>query len=166
MRPGNARRTAVAIGILVNCFATAPLRGAAAPAWVARSNEHAKVLLDVTARFNPEFAGRTGVEGLDAEVLDLKPQLFERQQKAQKDALAELKKRDAAEADPLVKRDLAILIEAARQAIDGGELNRKLLIPYANVPQIVISNPNVMPVSSGVPFAGATSSLVKSRSSV
>jgi hypothetical protein len=117
--------------------AAGAVRAAAPPAWVAKSNEHAKVLLDVTARFNPEFAGRTGVEGLDAEVIDLKPGLYERQQKAQKDALAELKKRDAAETDPLVKRDLAILVEAAAQGIEGGELNHRLLLPYANVPQIV-----------------------------
>jgi hypothetical protein len=38
------------------------------PAWVARSNQNAELLLDVMARYSPEEAGRFGVLGLDASV--------------------------------------------------------------------------------------------------
>ncbi|HKC23784.1 MAG TPA: DUF885 domain-containing protein [Thermoanaerobaculia bacterium] len=137
MRPAAVRRALLA-GLLVTVLSGAATAAAPpVPAWVAQSNEHAKVLLEVAARFNPEFAGRTGVEGVDADVVDLKPQLFERAQKAQREALEKLKAIDAAEKDPLVKRDLAILIEAAEQGIEGGELNRKYFLPYFNVPQVV-----------------------------
>ena len=46
--------------------ATAPTAGQGkAPAWVARSNEHAQVLLAVMAKLSPEGAGQLGVEGGD-----------------------------------------------------------------------------------------------------
>src|SRR6185503_8995840 len=46
---------------------------AAPPEWVKRSNEHARVLLEVDAKFGPEGAGRIGVEGVDEAISDLSP---------------------------------------------------------------------------------------------
>ena len=40
-------------------------------AWIAVSNRHAQVLLDVLARFAPESAGQFGVTGLDEAVSNL-----------------------------------------------------------------------------------------------
>ena len=105
---------------------------AAAPPWVARSNEHAKVLLDVTARLSPEGAGRTGVEGLDAEITDLRPGFQDRAIAANREALTKLRALDASETDRQVKQDLQILIESASDAITGVELSRKLVVPYFN----------------------------------
>ena len=80
--------------------------------WVKQSNQNAMLLLKVTAQFAPEFAGRTGVDGLDDKIFDLKPDLYKRRQAATGEAVAELKKRLVTTTDPQVKQDLDILIAA------------------------------------------------------
>ena len=77
--------------------------------WVARSNEHAQIVLDVMASFNPEGAGRLGVDGLDEEILDLGPGVYERGLETSRGVLAELRKRHTAEREPKVRQDLAAL---------------------------------------------------------
>ena len=62
-----------------------------APAWVEQSNAQAKVLIDTLARFQPEFAGRFGVSGLDTQVTDLKPGINERARQALEAAAATLR---------------------------------------------------------------------------
>ncbi len=62
--------------------APAPPPARAEPAWIAKSDENARLLLQATAAFAPEAAGRAGLDGLDAEVLDLKPGLSARLQAA------------------------------------------------------------------------------------
>ncbi|HEV8525816.1 MAG TPA: DUF885 domain-containing protein [Terriglobales bacterium] len=110
---------------------------ATAPDWIKRSNENAKVLLDVMARFGPEGAARLGVEGYDEQVMDLKPGVNQRMRQASLDAADELKKRLAAEKDPLVGQDLEILIKAAMDNARGVELSEKYEIPYFNVPEMM-----------------------------
>jgi hypothetical protein len=41
------------------------------PAWIAKSNANAQVLVDNLAKFAPEFAGRMGVTGYDDKIADL-----------------------------------------------------------------------------------------------
>jgi hypothetical protein len=121
-------------------FATLSWQSHAAPAWVEASNQHAKVLLDIQARFSPESAASLGISGLDEQVLDLKPQLTERMVASQRTALTELERRLAAEKDPLVRQDLEIMVEDTRQGIRGLELSRKYQIPYVPVPQLVFGS--------------------------
>ena len=109
----------------------------AKPAWVAKSDAHAKVLVDVLARFGPEGASQFGVEGLDKEILDLKPGRQERVQKELKAALADLEKRLAAETDPTVRQDLEILVDSARDNITGNDLTYKLQVPYFDAVQVL-----------------------------
>ena len=109
----------------------------AKPSWVAKSDVHAKVLVDVLARFGPEGASQFGVEGLDKEILDLKPGRQERVQKELKAALADLEKRLAAETDPTVRQDLEILVDSARDNITGNDLTYKLQVPYFDAVQVV-----------------------------
>ena len=113
--------------------ATAP------PAWVQRSNEHAKVMLQLLARFTPEGAGELGVDGFDDQVTDLQPRLSERTQAAGRAAAAELRKRLSAERDPIVKQDLEILIDAADDTVRGAQLGDKYDLPFFHVPEIVFS---------------------------
>ena len=54
----------------------------ARPAWVDRSDAHAKVLIGVLSGFAPESASQFGVEGLDSAIFDLKPGRQERLQAA------------------------------------------------------------------------------------
>lgn len=110
---------------------------AAPPEWVARSNQHARVALEPISRFAPEGAGQLGMEGYDENVLDLKPNLTGRVLEANREVLAELRKRLAEEKHPLVRQDLQIMIEAAEDSIRGAELNRKYLLPYFNISQTI-----------------------------
>jgi len=133
---------------LLAVLALAPLTGSAAlsaqttpapaptprPAWIAKSDANADVLLKVFARFAPEGAGQIGVSGLDEQVLDLQPRLYERGEAANKEALAELERRRAAETDPLVRQDLDILIQSAKDQIEGDALSRKYELTYFDVP--------------------------------
>lgn len=109
----------------------------ATPAWVAESNEHAKVLLDVLAKFGPEGAGQLGVEGHDGEVLDLKPRIHQRQQAALKDAIRDLRARLARATDPAVKQDLEIMIDAAQRQHDSAALDYDKVIPASAISRIV-----------------------------
>ena len=130
------------------------------PDWVARSDEHAKVPLGVMARFTPEFAGFVGVEGLDREVLDLKPGLDERQEQASRQAVAELEARLAAEKDPRVRQDLEIMIANGRDSLEGAALNRKYLLPYFDAPQTIFQGLQAL-LDEQVPAARRALALVR-----
>jgi uncharacterized protein (DUF885 family) len=113
---------------------------AAAPTWVSRSDENARLLLEVQARFAPEQAARLGVTGLDDRISDFSPGHRERHRQAVREALAQLEVRRAAEKDPLVAQDLAILVQAAQRDIRGDELAERLQVPYYNLPRLVFSS--------------------------
>jgi hypothetical protein len=117
--------------------ALASAQAPAKPAWVAKSDAHAKVLVDVLARFGPESASQFGVEGLDNEILDLKPGRQERVQKELRAALADLEKRLAAETDETVRQDLEILVDSARDNITGNDLTDRLQVPYFDAVQVI-----------------------------
>jgi len=127
------RAAALLLGLSVTVAATA----AEPPAWVKESNEHARVALEVLARFQPEGATQVGLEGFDAEVVDLKPRVHERSQKATKAAIKELQARLAKATDPAVKQDLEILIQAGQDAYTSAELQDELTVPYFSVARMV-----------------------------
>ena len=111
----------------------------AAPEWVTRSNENAQVLLKVLAQFQPEQAGSFGVSGVDEQISDRTPGYRERYRAAVAGAREELRKRSAAEKDPLVKQDLQILLESADHEARGEQLQQQLMLPYQNVAMQVFS---------------------------
>ena len=104
------------------------------PAWIVKSDANADILLKIGARFAPEGAGQVGVSGLDEQVRDLQPRLYERTEAANKEALAELERRRAAETDALVRQDLDILIQSTRNQIEGDALEHKYELTYFDVP--------------------------------
>lgn len=116
-------------------LAAAPV--AAVPDWVARSNENAQVLLEVMARFNPEQAGFFGVDGFDEQVFELPLDLNAQTVAALEAALATLEQRLAAETDPAVRQDLAILIEAAQLQIEGTLVVERHQLPYFGLHQAI-----------------------------
>ncbi len=120
--------------------ADVPRTATARPAWIARSDANARLLLEVTARFAPEQATSFGIDGLDERISDLGVGYDQRQQTAFTEAAAELERRLAAEKDPLVRQDLEILIEAARDNARGFELNRKYTLPYFNMSQLLFGS--------------------------
>jgi uncharacterized protein (DUF885 family) len=125
-------RAAVLIVALV-----APAAFAAEPSWIEESNRHAQVLLDVMARYNAETAASLGVEGHDSEIVDLKPRFSERQEADLGAAIAKLEQLRGSATDPLVRRDLDILIGAARDQKHSVELGRQLTLPFFDVGQAV-----------------------------
>ena len=125
-------RAAVLIVALV-----APAAFAAQPSWIEESNKNAQILLDVMARYNAESAATFGVEGHDNEIFDLKPQFSERQEADLGAAIARLEQLRSSASDALVRRDLDILIGAARDQKHSLELNRQLALPFFDVGQAV-----------------------------
>src|SRR5262245_18952266 len=108
--------------------------------WIEPSNQNAQLLLQVQAKFQPEFAARTGVTGLDDRIADFAPGHLQRLRDAVKQVQGELEKRLAAEHNPLVAQVLQILIDATRRQIKGSELREKLQVPYYNLPQLVFGS--------------------------
>ena len=103
------------------------------PAWVVKSNENAKLLLDIYARYAPEGAGSLGVKGVDEKISMPsagKPERYRRDLNA---AITTLQSRLAAETDPLVKQDLQILIAAGQRNVRSSAIDQRLLLPYLNV---------------------------------
>src|SRR5688572_2406491 len=105
--------------------------------WVAKSNEHAKVLIDVTGQFSPEAASTLGLAEYDPKVADLGPNVTARRKAALEAAQAELEKRHAAETDPLVKQDLALMIDSAKRQIDAVVMEEKFTLAYVDAPRTV-----------------------------
>jgi uncharacterized protein (DUF885 family) len=105
------------------------------PAWIVQSNEHARVLLEVTAKYVPEQASAQGVDGHDEGVFDLKPRIVERQLVDLEAALAKLTQARDAATDPLVKQDLQILVTAAQRQADTLRINDRLMLPYFDLPR-------------------------------
>ncbi len=125
-------RTLVFVGAVVGVTGAARCD---TPAWVAASDRQARPLLDVTAKYAPETAAAVGLEGHDAEVLDLKPGNVRRQE-ADLDAVAEqLSSALKGETDARVQQDLQILLQSARDQRTTLELNDRLMLPYFDLPQ-------------------------------
>jgi uncharacterized protein (DUF885 family) len=112
-----------------------PVANASDTGWVERSNEHAQVVLDSVAKFNPEQAAAIGVDGLDQQIMDLKPALYERSRAESQAVLDELEKRFGKETDPKVRQDLGILIKVVTDNMRTQKLNRDNLLPYFNLSQ-------------------------------
>ncbi len=106
---------------------------AASDDWVARSNANAVPLLELMAKYMPEAAANLGVEGHDADVMDLKPAVDERFEADLAKVQAELDARVAAEQDPRVRQDLQILVTTAGDQKTTSELQRRLMLPYYDV---------------------------------
>jgi len=109
-------------GVLIVAL-IAPAAFAAQPSWIDESNRNAQILL--------------GVEGHDTEVFDLKPRVLERQEADLEAAIAKLQELRSAATDPLVRRDLDILIGAAGDRKHSIELSRQLTLPFFDLGQAV-----------------------------
>jgi len=111
----------------------ASLTAVPVPDWVERSNQNAKLLFDVEARFSPEDVTNLGIESADEQVMDLQPRREDRVRASYRDAISILKQRLAAERDPHVRQDLQILIHSAEQTVRGSDLHDKYELPYWDI---------------------------------
>jgi hypothetical protein len=122
-------RLLIALGIFVSVTA------AAKTDWVQQSNANAIPMLEIIARYAPETAARLGVEGFDGEVLDLRPGNSERAEADFAKAAVELEGKLASETDPRIRQDLQILITAAHDQETSSKLQRRLMLPYFDLPE-------------------------------
>jgi hypothetical protein len=125
----------LAVGLSILIASTGA--GATDLPWVARSNDNAKLLLDVLAKYSPETASRIGVNGYDEAITDLRTDQYERQKSDFGAAIAEYRRRAADETDPKVKQDLEILIGAAQDNLTSNALKRKYFFPFIDVTGLV-----------------------------
>jgi hypothetical protein len=161
------RPARIACAVLTTMALIAPLgaeqpRKPAAQAWVARSNQHAQVLLDLLARLSPEGAGQLGVEGVDDQITDLTPGFNDRARAALREASTALKARLADEQDRRVRQDLEIMLDAAEASIDGSQLAEKHLLGWINVTQLVFGGLRAL-LDDQVPAARRGAALVRLR---
>lgn len=107
--------------------------------WIKRSNEYAQILLQLQAKYTPEFAGRQGMEGLDDQISQFPLDLRQHVKVDSLAALARLQDALAAEKDPSVSQDLEILIKAIQENLHGRELTQKYEMPYINLDQLIFT---------------------------
>ena len=102
------------------------------PAWVAKSNENAQLLINIDAKYAPESAASDGVTGLD-EQISVPDEIHSRQGRAgMRTVIKELQTRLVTEKDSAVKQDLEILIGAASRRVRSSEAYEKYFLPYGN----------------------------------
>jgi Bacterial protein of unknown function (DUF885) len=124
--------------LLAACLA-AGSSPAAEPDWVVKSNRYSQVVLAALAKLSPESAGSMGVDGLDEEITDLGPGVYERGQELIGDVVAELETDLESERDAKVRQDLGILIKASKDTLHSEQLQHEYLLPYYNMNQTVFT---------------------------
>lgn len=107
--------------------------------WIAESNRHAQILLDINARYFPEAASAAGVEGHDEGIFDLKPGFAQRQEADLETAWKRLQEIRATASDPRVRQDLDILIDAANDARTSSQVNRRHMLPFFDLPRSIFA---------------------------
>ena len=123
----------LATSFLIAAFLVLPATQAAEAEWIAESNRHTQVLLEVLARYQPETAAGLGLEQYDREVFDLKPGYDERSEADLAAAITKLEAARAGVKDERARQDVDILIKAAQRRVATSALNRRLMIPYFDV---------------------------------
>jgi hypothetical protein len=118
----------------------APVVWAEQQEWIATSDRYSATLVQLEAKYTPEEAAAVGAEGHDGDIIDLKPGHVEQQEADLEVFAKDLQKALATEGDPRVKQDIEILLTAARDQQTTLELNRKLMLPYMDLPQTLFES--------------------------
>jgi len=127
-------KPAAMLGAITLAFAS--LSGTAAavePGWVGKSNDNAKLLLNLMAKYSPESASSLGVDGYDEQITDMSRDLYDATVSDTRAVVQELQKRLKAETNPKIKQDLEILIGAANDQMASTALQRNLMMPFQDV---------------------------------
>jgi hypothetical protein len=114
-------------------FAQFSIAAAQAPAWVAKSDKNARLLIDAEAKYSPENAVARGVQGIDEQISIPAADRPARFRADLRKVRQELETRASAEKDPLVIQDIHILEDAIDKDIRSSEANEKTFLPYWNV---------------------------------
>lgn len=109
------------------------------PEWIQRSNAIAYKLLESQAKFAPEFAGQSGVEGYDDQIFDLRENLYERQITASEENIAMLEGLLAKEEDPRVAQDIEIMIKSEKDGMESNRVQYEHVLPYGNLTGLIFA---------------------------
>jgi uncharacterized protein (DUF885 family) len=123
------------IGLLTLALLSVAAHGASE--WIDESNRHANVLLEVTARYQPETATDYGLEGFDASIIDLKPDLHTRFVRDMREAIARLQSLLDQTSDFRVRQDLQIMVRTAQDQLAAAELEERLMLPYFDLTEFI-----------------------------
>jgi hypothetical protein len=137
MHKGVSRASWRQLVCLLMAVCVASLGNAAEADWTQESNQHAAVLLQILAKYQPEDAASLGVEGFDDQIVDLKPDLSRRLQADLAAAVETFERAKAQTKNPRVLQDLDILMKTARDRQRTLALNDKYLLPYFDLPQSI-----------------------------
>lgn len=114
-----------------------PILAQTPPAWVAKSNQNAQLLIEIGQRYSPEGASRSGVTAFDDRITVLDPDRRANIRRDYARAKAQLEERFKTETDPLVRQDLEILIGATDRTIRSSEANENLKLNFEDVAGLV-----------------------------
>jgi hypothetical protein len=123
----------LACATAVLCVASTAVCGS--PTWVTESNRAAAKLLAVQAKYAPEGVSAYGLEGHDAEILDLRAGVVPRQEKDLEAVAREFSAALNSETDTRVRADLEILLKSTEDQRATLELNDRMMLPYFDLPQ-------------------------------
>ncbi|NNJ66291.1 MAG: DUF885 family protein, partial [Xanthomonadales bacterium] len=155
-----AALSCLAVCVLAPAPAFAQTSANFTPEWVQRSNEIAYKVLDMSAKFVPEFVGQMGVSGYDEEIFDLRENLYERQMAVEEAKLEYLNGLLATEEDPRVVQDIEIMIKATRDNMENNTVNYERVLPYGNLTGLIFAGFNGL-LDKQVPLERQRSALVR-----
>jgi len=117
--------------VLIACSPMALL----ADSWVDESNAITRSVMQAQAKFQPETFSGLGIESVDGDILDLRPNVDERFKNDIMDLVVSLEQRKGTTENPRVIQDIDILIQSLKDQYHTTELNQKYLLPYHNLSQ-------------------------------
>lgn len=162
MRPQPSFRPIRVSLIVLLALAASPLAAQDKPAWVQESNLNTHYVLEQQARLGPEFAARSGLEGVDEQIIDLGPDIVKRTELMLEQIIAELRRRLAGTEDPRVRQDLEILIGSMDLQLRQNRLTNELMLPYLNVSQLLYFSLNGL-LDPALPAERQQAALVRLR---
>lgn len=130
------------------------------PEWVQRSNDIAYKVLESQAKFAPEFAGQSGVDGYDEEIFDLRENLYERQIATAEQNIEMLSALLVNEEDPRVAQDIEIMIKSQKDGIEANRINYERVLPYGNLTGLVFAGFRGL-LDKQVPFERQKAALIR-----
>jgi hypothetical protein len=108
---------------------------ASARDWVEESNEYTTVILKAQSQFVPEGASSLGFAEFDDSVMDLGPDLFDRNVEVDQELLELTREWLRTSENPMVIQDLNILQQALEDGIQSNTLTHRYMLPYYNLSQ-------------------------------
>jgi uncharacterized protein (DUF885 family) len=102
----------------------------AIPAWVAKSNNYTKILLDIDKKYSPEFGSSQGIVMYDEQISVPTLANSNAARKEQLAAIAKLKAARQTETDEFVKQDLDILITKTELSLRGDLYANQKTVPF------------------------------------